>query len=394
MNTVLSSQNHLKRIFLIPIGLPGLGKTTLAKCLESTFSNQFISSQANVNKNSSENISTLNSRVHYTRVDYDKMLQDYQQSYQLKHPETPFHQIIDIVRGQADKKYLQTIQGISNQQTNKHGQQLIYLDRNNTPDIWRDITSSIKHEKGDEVSNNSQDLKLNSKDQTVLLMPNQPDMSNFTKQYNNPNPITPLLLYQCIKRIFSRANHSCLSSQDKPKVIEVLLKFMKLYDNVCFDKSMINNQQLEQKHEATKTSKYNLDQFDSTFNLDFLDYSLCDNNAINVEQNQFGLELDTIKVLIDGYNQTPEDFKPPSDETIAFVLKYVEKQIHIDNVKQQAKNKQGEAAAPLGYFSDVQSMLDKIYRQISEQAQDKDQSIVNVQQSCDIGSQIKTDGKL
>jgi hypothetical protein len=42
-------------------------------------------------------------------------------------------------------------------------------------------------------------------------------------------------MYECIKRIFCRKSHDCLSSENKPKVIEVILKFAKLYDGVDFN---------------------------------------------------------------------------------------------------------------------------------------------------------------
>lgn len=48
------------------------------------------------------------------------------------------------------------------------------------------------------------------------------------------NPISPQFIYECIKRIFGRKAHDCLSAENKPKVIEVILKFAKLYDGVDF----------------------------------------------------------------------------------------------------------------------------------------------------------------
>ena len=42
-------------------------------------------------------------------------------------------------------------------------------------------------------------------------------------------------MFECIKRIFSRKAHDCLSSENKPKVVEVVLKFAKLYDGVDFE---------------------------------------------------------------------------------------------------------------------------------------------------------------
>jgi hypothetical protein len=50
--------------------------------------------------------------------------------------------------------------------------------------------------------------------------------------YNTLNSICPQMLFECIKRIFGRKDHTCLSSACKPKVVEVILKFTKLYDGV------------------------------------------------------------------------------------------------------------------------------------------------------------------
>ena len=40
------------------------------------------------------------------------------------------------------------------------------------------------------------------------------------------------MMFECIKRIFGRPAHDCLSSANKPKVVEVILKFTKLYDEI------------------------------------------------------------------------------------------------------------------------------------------------------------------
>ena len=43
------------------------------------------------------------------------------------------------------------------------------------------------------------------------------------------------MIYECCKRIFGRKSHDCLSSENKPKAVEVLLKFAKLYDGIDFN---------------------------------------------------------------------------------------------------------------------------------------------------------------
>lgn len=96
----------------------------------------------------------------------------------------------------------------------------MYLDRNNTPDIWEDINKTIKASSlaGESFS-------------TVLL----PKMEAFDwSRYNDRNPICPHLTFECIRRIFGRKSHNCLSASNKPKAVEVVLKFVKLHDGFFF----------------------------------------------------------------------------------------------------------------------------------------------------------------
>ena len=48
------------------------------------------------------------------------------------------------------------------------------------------------------------------------------------------NPICPHLIFECCKRIFNRKEHGCLSGENKPKAVEVVLKFAKLHDHFDF----------------------------------------------------------------------------------------------------------------------------------------------------------------
>ena len=88
------------------------------------------------------------------------------------------------------------------------------------------------------------------------------------------------MIYECIKRIFGREDHDCLSSACKPKVVEVILKFAKLYDGVD-----LSNDDILRSY------------FDDFVRLDFLQFGQRSN-----------LHPDTVKTLIDGYNQTPPNF--------------------------------------------------------------------------------------
>ena len=104
-------------------------------------------------------------------------------------------------------------------------------------------------------------------------------------------------MFECIKRIFGRPKHDCLSSANKPKVVEVILKFAKLYDGADF-----SSDSHLRKH------------FDDFVRLDFLQFGQRQN-----------LDPSIIQVLTDSYNATPPNFQNPSDEVIYRCIDAVER---------------------------------------------------------------------
>ena len=96
-------------------------------------------------------------------------------------------------------------------------------------------------------------------------------------------------MFECIKRIHGRPAHDCLSSANMPKVVEVILKFTKLYDGID-----LTNDEILRSY------------FDDFVRLDFLQFG----QRANLEQS-------TLDVLIESYNDTPPNFACPSDETIS-----------------------------------------------------------------------------
>lgn len=89
---------------------------------------------------------------------------------------------------------------------------------------------------------------------TVVLLPKQEPFDKTL--YRVKNPICPHLIFECCKRIFNRKEHGCLSGNNKPKAVEVLLKFAKLHDNFDF-------------HDEQQVRSY----FDDILFLDFMKYS-------------------------------------------------------------------------------------------------------------------------
>lgn len=130
---------------------------------------------------------------------------------------------------------------------------------------------------------------------TVVLLPKQ---EAFDKNlYHSKNPICPHLIFECCKRIFNRKAHGCLSGDNKPKVVEVVLKFAKLHDGVDFE-------DLDQMHSF----------FSDVLVMDFMKYS----------QRPKPLEHATIHGMIEAYNATPGNFQNPPDSIIENVIRLVD----------------------------------------------------------------------
>lgn len=61
-----------------------------------------------------------------------------------KFPDEEFHRVIDIIREFADNEYLDIIKQKAECLKSKNARHLVYLDRNNTADVWDSITKTIK----------------------------------------------------------------------------------------------------------------------------------------------------------------------------------------------------------------------------------------------------------
>ena len=88
----------IKKLFFIPVGLPGMGKTTFCHHLERTVS--ILSKQKSA------------SSYKFKKISYDRILTQKLELFQKDHASVPFHEIIDIVRSQADLEYLKEIENL------------------------------------------------------------------------------------------------------------------------------------------------------------------------------------------------------------------------------------------------------------------------------------------
>ena len=92
--------------------------------------------------------------------------------------------------------------------------------------MWGDIKRTI-----DESSQHN-DEASGKQHRTVVLLPKQEQWDK--SLYKKKNPICPHLIFECCNRIFKRKEHGCLSAENKPKAVEVVLKFAKLHDEFDF----------------------------------------------------------------------------------------------------------------------------------------------------------------
>ena len=126
--------------------------------------------------------------------------------------------------------------------------------------------------------------------------------------YKHRNPICPHLTYECIKRIFGRPSHSCLSGNNKHKAVEVVLKFVKLHDGFNFD-----------------DRKQILSYFDHYIDMDFMRY-----------KERPPLLQNTLDSLVEAYNATPPNFQNPPDSIIENVIEKIVHQMQIDQENSEA----------------------------------------------------------
>lgn len=96
------------------------------------------------------------------------------------------HEAIDIIRGKADQDYLDAVTNMCHINDENQGdsaivKQIIYLDRNNTPDIWGNIQATIQKAYAG---------SMEKQFKTVLVVPEQHADFNMSL-YHQVNPICP-----------------------------------------------------------------------------------------------------------------------------------------------------------------------------------------------------------
>ena len=111
--------HSVRKLFFVPVGLPGMGKSTLAKHIRQATAKNLQGGKADYVDPSSQPLGKRDfcdafsgspnvidglvlPDVDFEKISYDSILGDNTNAYQQDHPETPFHEIIDIIRDKAD----------------------------------------------------------------------------------------------------------------------------------------------------------------------------------------------------------------------------------------------------------------------------------------------------
>jgi len=111
---------HIKRLFFVPVGLPGMGKSTLSKHIKQAVDRNLSDANLIKTQKQDQNVPLITERyladlkkgdtrlptVSYHKVSYDRILGENLSAYSELHPEVPFHEVIDIIRSKADQDYL------------------------------------------------------------------------------------------------------------------------------------------------------------------------------------------------------------------------------------------------------------------------------------------------
>lgn len=93
--------DRVKMIYIVPIGLPGMGKTTLSSAL--------LGIQDYTIPKSMTRTERTHLQLEFIKIDYDDNLTTKTNEYCREHPEIDFHTAVDIVRAEADKWFLETL---------------------------------------------------------------------------------------------------------------------------------------------------------------------------------------------------------------------------------------------------------------------------------------------
>ena len=135
---------QVQKLFFVPVGLPGMGKSTLAKNIRLSIEKNLSHNRQNPSKTGNgpqlpqaSNLTSLEPlakitdtsphngqptqmidpslqrfyadslpSVDFQKISYDRILGDQTNSYLESHPDVPFHEVIDIIRPMADAEYL------------------------------------------------------------------------------------------------------------------------------------------------------------------------------------------------------------------------------------------------------------------------------------------------
>lgn len=88
-------------------------------------------------------------KIEFQKISYDRIFTSNAETYCHQNPGVSMDKALDIMRGKSDQDYLNEIvnecKSVVQESSEFLIKQIIYLDRNNTPDVWPDIRNTIQN---------------------------------------------------------------------------------------------------------------------------------------------------------------------------------------------------------------------------------------------------------
>ena len=204
------TENYTKSVtILIPLGLPGMGKTTL---LESVFEKHY--------KNQDD--------VSFVSVSSDgirkKLLDQYRQRNPNKSIDDAFSATRNVLSKEVSEFTENQILATKNAQGRTIQKQIIFLDKNHPPPVLEKLSDFL-----DDLQNRNPQIQIIKKG----VIPSTSGHKNSGTKY----PFSIQLLTTCYLRVLNRESHLTLSNENPELVARVLFGFFNSYKGMSFDNS-------------------------------------------------------------------------------------------------------------------------------------------------------------
>ena len=190
-----------KVIVLIPMGIPGIGKTTVFNIVMA-------------NKE-------LQSKYVLDSVSNDDIKKDLMDKYIIEHPKATKKEAFDATTESQKKLFFNKVKACLEK---KVPSQILILDKNHPRNAVQPTVANIK--------------KSLPKDTELILIGVVQETTGEVVIEDKHYPFSPSTILRCIQRVRNRPIHSTLTNENKDEATNIILFFVKLYENFSFAKAI------------------------------------------------------------------------------------------------------------------------------------------------------------